>query len=280
MRRYLFTLILVLLTISCSQNQNEENISIKIAGDSIEMQMSETYNEGILALKSGDVLYAAKKFNEAEMLYPQSIWAPRASLMAAYAYWTQNYYNKSVEELKRFLKVYPKDNNIDYAYYLLAINYYDSIINEKKDLRPINESKKYFTILVNEFPNTDYALDAKYKLGLIQDYLAAKEMFIARHYIKKEKWIAAINRLNVVIAEYDRTIYIEEALHRIVEVYYRIGLEEEAKKYAQLLGYNYQSSSWYEQSYKIFNRNYKIKNIEKDKKKIKLLNKIKSFLNE
>merc|ERR1711966_449210 len=161
--------------------------------------------------------------------------------MAAYSYWSQGYYNNSINELKRFLKVYPKNKKIDYAYYLLAMNYYDSIVDEKKDLKPLEEAKKYFTLLVNEYPKTDYALDGKYKLELIQDMLAAKEMYIARHYIKKEKWIAAINRLKIVVNKYDTTIYVEEALHRLVEIYYKIGLEQEAEKYASILGYNYQS---------------------------------------
>ena len=135
--------------------------------------------------------------------------------------------------------------------------------------------------MIKEYPTTDYALDAKYKLELIQDILAAKEIYIARHYIKKQKWIAAINRLNVVVNEYDTTIYIEEALHRLVEIYFIIGLEDEAKKYAQTLGYNYQSSEWYNKSYKIFNKDYKsFKKNQNVKKKEKLLDKIKSFINE
>ena len=245
----------------------------------MDRQVYEAYSEGMKSLESGDVLFAAKKFNEAELLYPQSDWAPKASLMAAYAYWSQSYYSNSINELKRFLKIYKKNKNLDYAYYLLAINYYDSIIDEKKDLRPLEEAKNYFILLKNKYPESDYAMDAKYKLELIEDILAAKEMYIARHYIKKEKWIAAINRLETVITKYDKTIYVEEALHRLVEIYYIIGLEDLANKYAFTLGYNYQSSEWYKKTYKIFNQNYT--NIKKQKKpdikKKKLLDKIKSF---
>ena len=202
--------------------------------------------------------------------------------MAAYAYWTQAYYSNSVNELKRYIKLYSKNKNLDYAYYLMAMNYYDSIVDEKKDLRPLTEAKKYFTLIINEYPKSDYALDGKYKLELIEDMLAAKEMYIARHYMKKQKWIAAINRLKTVVTQYQTTIYIEEALHRLVEVYYIIGLENEAKKYAKTLGYNYQSSEWYKQSYKVFDKNYTIaskKNKKKDNKK-KLLDRIKSFLKD
>jgi outer membrane protein assembly factor BamD len=269
--------ILVLFLSSCSQNNNIEK-STKISGDNIEQQMISSYKDGLLALEQGDALFAVKKFNEAELIFPQSEWAPRSSLMAAYSYWSENYYNDSIEELKRYLKLYPKDNNLDYAYYLLAINYYDSIINEKKDLKPLSESKKYFEILVLNYPNTDYALDAKYKLKLINNTLAAKEIYIARHYIAKKKWIAAINRLKIIIDQYNTSIYIEEALHRIVEIYYTIGLEQEAEKFAKILGYNYQSSLWYKKSYKVLNKNYEeLEKNNKPKEKNKILEKIKSM---
>ena len=275
MKNLTFLILFTILIFSCSQKQTQVT---KVEGSSLEQQMIKAYNAGVKALEQGDVLFATKKFNEAELIYPQSDWAPRSSLMAAYSYWSQGYYNNSINELKRFLKVYPKNKKIDYAYYLLAMNYYDSIVDEKKDLKPLEEAKKYFTLIVNEYPKTDYALDGKYKLELIQDMLAAKEMYIARHYIKKEKWIAAINRLKIVVNKYDTTIYVEEALHRLVEIYYKIGLEQEAEKYASVLGYNYQSGEWYKQTYKVFNKNYTAeKKQKKTEKKEKLLDKIKSF---
>jgi outer membrane protein assembly factor BamD len=247
-------IISLLLILSCSQKQEE--IVTVIKGDDIEDQMLEAYNEGMIALERKDILFAAKKFNEAELLYPQSEWAPKASLMAAYSYWSDGYYRDSINELKRFLDVYNFDPRLPYAYYLLGMNYYESIVDEKKDLKALEESSKYFNILIKEFPETDYALDAKYKIDLITDLLAAKEMYIARYYIKREKWIAAINRLNFIIKNFSTTIYIEEALHRMVEIHYILGLEDQAKIYASTLGYNYQSSEWYEQTYKIFNKNY------------------------
>ena len=272
-RVILFILFLIFFQ-SCSPKS--ENVATKLKGDNLEQQMIEAYEEGVEALEKGDVIFAAKKFNEAELLFPQSDWAPKASLMAAYGYWTQGYYSNSIEELKRFLRLYPKYKNLDYAYYLIAMNYYDSIVDEKKDLRPLNQAKKFFLKLRTDYPESDYALDAKYKLDLIQDILAAKEIYIARHYIKKEKWAAAINRLKTVVTEYETTVYIEEVLHRLVEVYYILGLENEASKYAQVLGYNYQSGEWYKETYRIFNKDYKtIK--KRDKKEKKLLDRIRSF---
>ncbi len=270
-----FLIIFFILFVSCSQKSKE--IVTKIESEDLDEQMIDAYKEGLEALENGDVLFATKKFNEAELLYPQSDWAPRSSLMAAYAYWTQNYFSNSVDELNRFIRLYPKNKNLDYAYYLLAMNYYDSIVDEKKDLRPLLRAKEYFNFIIQNYPETDYALDGKYKLELIDEMLAAKEMYIARHYIKKEKWIAAINRLKSVIIKYDTSVYVEEALHRLVEVYYILGLENEAKKYAQTLGYNYQSSEWYKKTYKIFNQEYKdVKKIKK-KEKEKLIDRIKSF---
>ena len=273
-KRVIILILFLIFFQSCSPKS--ENVTTNVKGDNLEQQMIEAYEEGVAALEKGDVIFAAKKFNEAELLFPQSDWAPKASLMAAYGYWTQGYYSNSIEELKRFLRLYPKYKNLDYAYYLIAMNYYDSIVDEKKDLRPLNQAKKFFLKLRADYPESDYALDAKYKLELIQDILAAKEIYIARHYIKKEKWAAAINRLKTVVTEYDTTVYIEEALHRLVEVYYILGLENEASKYAQVLGYNYQSGEWYKETYRIFNKDYKtIK--KRDKKEKKLLDRIKSF---
>ena len=274
-KKIIFIFFIFLLTSCVNDKKQAKNI---ILNNDLEAEMIKVYNDGVNALNSGDSLYASKKFNEVELLFPQSEWAPRALLMSAYAYWSQQYYNSSIGELERFIEVYAVNQNLDYAYYLLAMNYYESIEDEKKNLKNLLQSKKYFEIIMERFPNTDYSLDAKYKLDLIQDYLAAKEMYIARHYIKKQKWIPAINRLKGIVIEYNTTVYIEEALHRLVEIHYKIGLKNEAKKYAQTLGYNYESSMWYEASYQIFNKNYKtINKSKKEKKKKNLIDKIKSF---
>ncbi len=263
--RILNILIFCLLTIGCSK---KEKVSI-IEEKDFELQMISAFREGYKEFQEGDSLYAAKKFNEAELLYPQSEWAPKAALMAAYVYYAQDYYYDAEFELNRFIKTYPNDKNISYAHFLLAICYYEKIVDEKKDLAPLLKAQNKFNFIVKEYPNSDFALDAKYKLDLIQDYLAQKEMYIAYHYIKKKKWIAAINRYKTVIEKYEKTIFVEEALHRLVELHYKIGLVAESKKYASILGYNYDSSLWYEKSYKIFNTQYKSQlDIKKEKKSV------------
>ena len=259
--------IIIIVLISCSKEPIKKSV---INEKGLNEQVLEAYEEGLNSLKEGDVVYAAKKFNEAEILFPQSEWAPKSALMAAYSYYTQDYYDDAIAELERFITVYPLYKNLDYAYYLLGVSYYEQIIDEKKDLEAILDAKKTFKFLIKNYPNTEYALDAEFKIDLINDTLASKEMYIGRYYFNKKKWIPAINRFRTVIDEYETTIYTQEALHRLVEVYYTIGLVDEAEKYAKLLGYNYQSSKWYEKSYSVFNKMYeknKKNRIKKDKKK-------------
>ena len=238
---------------SCTKK--DEKISI-VEEKSLETQMIDAYNAGLEELEKNDVIYAARKFNEAELLYPQSVWAPRAALMAAYAYFSQLYYDDTILELEKFLQKYKNHPRRDYAYYLLALSHYNLIIDETKDLEEILKAEKYFKIIIKNYPNTEFAIDSEFKLELIQEILASKEMYLARYYVDREKWIPAINRFKTVINDYETTIYVEEALHRLVELHYKLGLVDESKKYASLLGYNYQSSEWYEESYKILNKNY------------------------
>ena len=259
-----FSLLLILFfCISCSKEVKKKSV---INEKSLNLQVLEAYEEGKKSLNEGDVLFAAKKFNEAEILFPQSDWAPKAALMAAYSYYTQDYYVDAIAELDRFIRVYPKHDSLDYAYYLLAICYYEQIVDEKKDLQSIVKAKDNFKIVINKFPITEYASDSKFKIDLINDVLASKEMYIGRYYLDKKKWIPAINRFRTVVDDYQTTIYTEEALHRLVEIYYILGLKDESKKYANLLGYNYQSSGWYEKSYSVFNKKYKNRKINSEKK--------------
>ena len=278
MKFHLAFLIIFLLFLNTSCSKEKEKISI-VEEESLEMQMIKVYNDGLEELDKGDVIYAAKKFNEAELLYPQSIWAPRAALMAAYSYYSQFYYSDSVLELEKFLDKYKNHPRRDYAYYLLALSHYDQIIDETKDLNEILKAKKYFEIIIQEYPNTEFALDSEYKLELIQELLASKEMYLARYYVEKEKWIPAINRFKTVVKDYDSTIYVEEALHRLVELHYKMGLINESKKYAALLGYNYQSSKWYEKTYGILNKDYaKISNKKNKNKEESIIKKFKDLL--
>ena len=263
---YILILLILFVTVSCSKKEAEiQNIKKK----SQELEMSIAYKEALDKLEINDTYNAAQKFLEAELLFPQSSWAPQSALMASYSYYIQNYYSEAVSNLNRFLKTYPKNENVVYAHYLIGICYYEMIEDEKRDINPILKSKEKFEFLLKNYPNTDFALDAKFKLDLIQDILASKEMYLAKHYLKKNKWIAAINRYQIIIEEYDETIFVEEALHRLVEINYRLGMMEESKKYANLLGYNYKSGEWYKKSYKVFNRDYKEnipKKIDKNKK--------------
>tara|TARA_X000000950_G_scaffold277547_1_gene367140 strand:- start:40 stop:891 length:852 start_codon:yes stop_codon:yes gene_type:complete len=278
MNKFFLLIILFVALVSCAKKEEFKGSVIK--EKSLDLQVLEAYQEGMKNLESGDVLYAAKKFNEAELLFPQSEWAPKSALMAAYSYYTQDYYGDTIAELERFLRVYPLNKNLDYVYYLLGVSYYEQIVDEKKDLQSIVKAKKYFEIVIQNYPNTNYSLDAEYKIELVNDTLAAKEMYIGRYYFDKKKWIPAINRFKTVINNYDTTVYAEEALHRLVEIHYLLGLKDEAMKYAKLLGYNYQSSTWYEKTYIIFDKKYEenIKKRKKEKtKRNKTFKKIKSL---
>ena len=274
MIKIFFLLLLLFLNISCSKDAVRKSA---INEKSLDLQVLEAYEEGMKSLESGDVLFAAKKFNEVEILFPQSDWAPKSALMAAYSYYFQDYYKDAIAELIRFTKVYPNHKNLDYAYYLLANSYYEQIVDEKKDLQSILDAKRNFMIVITNYPNTDYALDSEFKIDFINDILASKEMYIGRYYFEKKKWIPAIRRFRTVIDDFETTIYTEEALHRLVEVHYILGLKDEAKKYANLLGYNYQSSKWYEKSYAVFNKLYEKNKKDNIKKNKKILKKIKSL---
>ncbi len=267
MNKFNFILLSIIIVLAaCSKDEKEVSL---IKETSQELEMISTYNEAYQALNIGDPFLAAKKFLEAELLYPQSDWAPKSSLMAAYSFYTYNNYVDAISNIERFINTYPNNQNIIYAHYLLAICYYELIEDEKRDSAPLINAKEKFNFLITKYPNSEFEIDAKFKLNLIQDILASKEMYIGRHYIKKKKWIAAMNRFKVVLEDYNTTIFIEEALHRLVEINYKLGLVEESQKYAKILGYNYLSSEWYKKSYKIFNKNYSIvlnTEIKKDKK--------------
>ena len=277
MKTHNFFLIFIIIFALFACSEKKEKVSL-IKEKNLEMQMIEAYNEGLKEFNKGDIFFAAKKFNEVELLYPQSIWAPRSTLMAAYAYYTQLYFTDAIYELERFLEKYKNHPDTDYAYYLLGICHYNQIVDEKKDLGEIVKAKKYFILLNKEYPNTDFAVDAQYKLELIEEILASKELYLANYYLERQKWIPAMNRYKKIVNEYDTTIFVEEALFRLVELHYKLGLIDEAKKYTVLLGYNYQSSDWYERSYRILNTNYEKSEIKKDIKKEKsLLKKFKAL---
>ena len=226
------------------------------------------YQEGFEAFSNGDYFFANKKFSEAELNFEKIEFSAKAAIMSSYALYGINFYNQALENLERYLKKYPADKNVMYAHYLIALIHYEQISDEKKDLQPLLDATEKINFFINKFPESDYTLDLKFKKDLIQNQLAAKELYVAKYYVSTQKWVPAINRLKIIVEKYDKTIFIEEALHRLVEIHYYLGLQEEAEKYAQILGYNYNSSEWFEQSYKVLNKNYKIvKKMKKTQKK-------------
>ena len=263
-KHIIFLFIYIIFIVSCSKDKSK--VDQVLLEQDVEAEMILAYKEGMKELEDGDALYASRKFDEAEILFPQSIWATKASLMSAYALYSQNYYDDAIFNLERHIKNYPKDKDLVYAHYLIAICYFEQLYDERKDLKPLVKAREKFEHILKKYPNTDYAIDAKWKMGLIVDQMAAKEMYIGRYYMKMEKWIAAINRFKFVVKYYDTTVYIEEALHRLVEIYYKIGLVEDAQKIAATLGYNYGSGEWYKNSYRIFNKSYKTAKITKKEK--------------
>ena len=247
-----YAILIIFLSISCSKKEPE----LKIPAN--KEKSFEIYKEAVKAMNDGNYFFASKKFSEAETILPQIEFSAKAALMSSFCLYSINFYPEATANLERFINQYPADKNVAYAHYLIALTLYEQILDEKKDIKPLIESKKKIIFFLQNYPDTEYALDLKFKLDLVNNQLAAKEMYIAKYYITTQKWIPAINRLKVIINDYSKTVFIEEALHRLVEVYYRVGLTDEAKSSAAILGYNYNSSEWYKQTYKILNKSYKL----------------------
>ena len=273
-QKIIFPFLLISLIASCSKREVELNIPAD------KEKSFEIYREAVNNLEKGQYFYASKKFSEAEAILPKIEFSAKASLMSSYCLYLINFYPEAIANLERYIKKYPADKNIAYAHYLHAISLYEQILDEEKDIKPLLKSKKKIEFFLKNFPDSDYALDLEFKMDLITNQLAAKELYVAKYYITTQKWIPAINRLKVIVAEYSETIFIEEALHRLVEIYYRIGLIEEANLAAGILGYNYNSSEWYAQSYKLLNKTYKIQKKEVQRKNDGLIKRtIKKILN-
>lgn len=269
-----FLLILFVFLSSCGKEKVEYKPTKKINPYKI-------YNEAYEAFADNDFFYASKKFSEAELNFQEPIFSAKSAIMSAYSLYGINFYNEALENLNNYFINYPADKNIIYAHYLEAIIYFEQIGDEKYDLAPLLKAEKKINFFLKKYPNSEYSIDLKFKKNLVENQFAAKELFVAKYYIKVQKWIPAINRLKVIVDKYDKTIFIEEALHRLVEIHFHLGLEEEARKYASVLGYNYNSSEWFKQSYKILNKNYKKLPVtstnQKEEKKIlrKIIDKIK-----
>jgi len=270
--KLLYLILTILLFASCSKEEIIYEPSKKI-------DPYITYAEGLDAFKQNDFFYASKKFSEAELNFEEPQASAKAAIMASYSLYGINFYQEAEENLNRFLNTYPGNSNTIYAHYLLAIIYYEQIVDEEKDQGPLLKAKEKINFFLKEYPDNDYAIDLRFKNDLIQNQLSAKELYIAKYYISVKKWVPAINRLKIIVNDYNKTIFIEEALHRLVEIHYYLGLEKEAKKYASILGYNYNSGKWFEESYKLLNKDYDVikKKAPNKKENIfkKIINKIK-----
>tara|TARA_A100001011_G_scaffold179789_1_gene188648 strand:- start:61 stop:885 length:825 start_codon:yes stop_codon:yes gene_type:complete len=273
LQKFFLTFLIFFLLQSCSKKELEYEFTDK------KENPYTLYEEGYSAFEKGDYFFAEKKFSEAELNFENIDLAAKSAIMSSYSLYGINLYTRALNNLERYLKKYPADKYVMYAHYLIAIIHYEQISDEKKDLQPLIDAGIKIDFFMKKYPDSDYSLDLKFKKDLIFNQLAAKELYVAKYYISTQKWVPAIKRLKVIVKDYDKTIFIEEALHRLVEIHYYLGLENEAKKYAKILGYNYNSSEWFEQSYKVLNRDYKpVKKIEPTKDESflkKILKKIK-----
>ena len=273
-QKYIYFFLIIFLAISCSKDEPELNIPPS------QDKAFEVYKEAIKSMRQGEFFFSSKKFSEAEVILPKIEFSAKASLMSSYCLYLINFYEEATENLERYLSKYPADANTAYAHYLIAVTSYEQILDEKKDIKPLIKTRDKINFFIKNYPETEYAIDLRFKLDLVNNQLAAKEMYIAKYYIKTQKWIPAINRLKVIVEDYAKTVFIEEALHRLVEVYYKVGLVDEAKAAASILGYNYNSGEWYKQSYIVLNKSYKLpKKSEIDKKDGLISRTIKKILN-
>jgi len=265
--RLIFYIIFALFLLSCSKDKDIYTPTVKLDPYKI-------YKEGLDSFNENQFFFASKKFSEAEINFISPSAAAKSAIMNSFSLYAINFYDEAEENLNRYLKVYPADKYKIYAHYLLAIISYEQIGEEKHDLKPLLDAKKKIDYFLAEYPNSEYAIDLNLKKDLVTNQFAARELYIAKYYIKVQKWVPAINRLKIIIKDYGRTVFIEEALHRLVEIHYHLGLEDEANSFAAILGYNYNSSEWFKQSYKILNKNYNFKKQDKSQKDKTLFKKI------
>ncbi len=205
-------------------------------------------------LDRGAARDAAILFDEVERQHPYSPWARRAQLMSAFSYYTARDYNKAVQSAQRFLSIHPGNKDAPYAYYLIGLSYYEQISDVTRDQKVTEQALSAMREIVRRYPATDYATDARLKIDLINDHLAGKEMEIGRYYQNSGKWLASALRFREVVENYQTTSHAPEALFRLVESYLALGIPDEAKKAAAVLGRNYQGSKWYERAYELMER--------------------------
>jgi len=265
-----FILLILLLNVSCSSDKKKTVEKPKI------ISLDVLYNEAYKNFLSGNHNRAVELFEKVEKDYSYTDWASKSLLMRSYIYYENLEYVKALTNLQQFKKRHAGNKNIVYAEYLIAMCLFEQINIPSLSQENATLAMKQFSKIIEQFPNSDYAADAKLKIDLINEQTAAKEMYLARYYAKREKWTAAIYRLNNIVKNYQTTVFIEEALHRLVEIHYRIGNIDEAKKYASILGYNYNTSEWYKKSYNIVGSSNITLNSQK---KFNLKDKLKQLIN-
>lgn len=270
-KKFLIFPIILILTFSCGNNDRLIKKPEKVPPLDI------LYKTAFKLYEEGTWSEAINLFQKVETKYSFSEWAPRATLMIMYIYYESSEYYQALEYANKYKKLYPSSKNITYVDYLIGLVFYEQISTVARDQTYTKEALKKFNELIDNNPNSIYAKEAKYKIDLINEQLAGKEMYLARYYMKKSKWVAAIKRLNIILDKYEQTVYVPEALHRLVEIYYKLGNLNQASKYGAILGYNFNDDEWYKKSYKIVaDKDY---STEKKAQKIKFRDKIKKIFN-
>lgn len=246
MRRLLIPLLLIplFLTACGSSDENEARPAAEV--DTL-------YGEATAQLENREYKSAIKSFEEVERQHPYSEWAVRAQVMAGYAAYRAGDYDQAVSILERFAKLHPGNDSVPYAYYLIALCYYEQITDVGRDQKITEQALTALTEIIKRFPESEYARDARLKLDLAYDHLAGKEMQVGRYYLNKDEYLSAVNRFRYVAENYQTTSHVPEALYRLVECYLRLGVEPEAKRYAAVLGHNYPGSVWYRDAYALMN---------------------------
>tara|TARA_B100002051_G_scaffold34091_1_gene27296 strand:+ start:2040 stop:2888 length:849 start_codon:yes stop_codon:yes gene_type:complete len=237
-------ILIFLIVFSCSSKKIEEI-------EYVEREVDEIYNSAIDLMNNERFISAAEEFNEVERQHPYSIWATRAQIMSAYVKYKVQDYDMAIGAAQRYIDLHPGADDVDYAYYLIALCYYERINDVKRDQSYTVQALNSFKNLNNRFPNSRYIRDANLKIDLINDHLAGKEMDVGRTYLKLNNYIAAINRFKNVVDLYSKTSHVPEALARLTELYLYLGIYDQAKIYAAVLGHNYNNNKWYKYSYEL-----------------------------
>ncbi|WP_199556175.1 outer membrane protein assembly factor BamD [Sandaracinobacteroides hominis] len=240
----------LILTAGCARNRNKAKTDQAYIARDVET----LYTIAKDTLEKGDYRLAAAMFDEVERQHPYSVWARRAQLMSAFSYYASRQYNEAILSGQRFLSLHPGNKDAAYAYYIIALSYYEQIADVARDQKITQQALTALQELVRRYPDTSYAADARLKIDLVNDHLAGKELDIGRFYARNRQWIASMVRYRTVVEEYQTTSHTPEALYRLVEANLALGIPEEAMRYASVLGSNFPGSKWYERAYQLMEK--------------------------